>query len=203
MMNIVNSNLLRHSNKQSFVVARAINEAFGDSATKIAVSSAQIVKKFPISLISSPRQNELLESLPEDELALLMPHLELVNLSSNKQLYECGKKVDHAYFPITAIATLVYTLEDGSMTEIAVVGRDGVLGISLILGDGAIASTFVQSAGFAYRIDAKILYEMFQKGGVLQSALLRCMPMLTASSQKRMSHENRPGIAAAGPDWMR
>ncbi|MES2932857.1 MAG: Crp/Fnr family transcriptional regulator [Pseudomonadota bacterium] len=129
-------------------------------------------------MFSDPRKNELLDSLPEDELNALIPHLELVNLAMSKELYQHGKKLSHAYFPITAIASLVYVLEDGSMTEIAVVGREGMLGISLIMGDGALGSAVVQSSGFAYRIEANVLNEVFNRGGALHRSLLLYTQML-------------------------
>jgi CRP-like cAMP-binding protein len=125
-------------------------------------------------------QNGILAALPADELALLMPHLELVHLPFNKELYEYGTKLSHVYFPTTAIVALLYVLEDGDITQIGVTGFEGLLGISTLLGERAIGTAMVQSAGGAYKLKASILKEAYARGGKLPQLLMRYTQALFA-----------------------
>ncbi|MBI3525774.1 MAG: Crp/Fnr family transcriptional regulator [Betaproteobacteria bacterium] len=121
-----------------------------------------------------PRQNHLLAALPVDEYAHLLPHLELVPMPLGTLLYESGAKVRHVYFPTTAIVSLLYVMENGSSAEIAVVGYDGIAGISLFMGGESTPNiAVVQSAGHGYRLKAGVLLAEFTKGLDLQHLLLR------------------------------
>ena len=82
----------------------------------------------------NPRQSHLLAVLPEPESKRLLPHMELVSLPLGKALYESGDELNHVYFPTTAIVSLLYELENGSSAEIAVVGKEGIVGIALFMG---------------------------------------------------------------------
>ena len=82
----------------------------------------------------SPNQNHLLAALPAAEFERLAPHLELVPMLLGETLYEPGGQLQHAYFPTTAIVSLHYTMESGASAEIAGVGNEGILGISLFMG---------------------------------------------------------------------
>src|SRR2546429_7860840 len=100
----------------------------------------------------SPNQNHLLAALPRAEFERLAPHLELVPMLLGETLYEPGGQLLHAYFPTTAIVSLLYILESGSSAEIAGVGNEGVLGISLFMGgDTTPSSAVVQTGGHGYR----------------------------------------------------
>src|SRR5258705_6736711 len=81
----------------------------------------------------SPRQNHLLEALPVDDYARLTPHLEVVPMALGEVLCEPGARLRHVYFPTTSIVSLLYVMEDGASAEIAVVGNEGMLGISLFM----------------------------------------------------------------------
>jgi CRP-like cAMP-binding protein len=95
-----------------------------------------------------PRDNQILAALPEAEWARWRPQMEPVDMPLGKVLYESGRKLGHVYFPTTAIVSLLYVMEDGSSAEIAVVGREGVVGISLFMGGESTTSrAVVQSAG--------------------------------------------------------
>ena len=83
---------------------------------------------------ADPRQNRLLAALPDSEWARWLPQLELVEMPLGKVLYESGRKLTHVYFPTTSIISLLYVMEDGASAEIAVVGHDGIVGISLFMG---------------------------------------------------------------------
>ncbi len=92
-----------------------------------------------VAFISSehdPRQNRLLAALTAEIYDQISPHLELVAMPLGEVLYESGGQLQHVYFPITAIVSLHYILENGASAEIAGVGNEGVLGIALFMGGG-------------------------------------------------------------------
>ena len=122
----------------------------------------------------NPPQNQLLAALPPDEYARLSPHLELVSLPHGYVLYESGVRIRHAYFPTTAIVPLLYDMENGASTELAVVGNEGMVGVSLFMGGKATTSrAIVQSAGHAYRLNGQLLKNEFARAGQMQGLLLR------------------------------
>jgi CRP-like cAMP-binding protein len=127
----------------------------------------------PVVSYSGAQQNELLAALPRTALEALFEHLELVTLPFGKELFEYGGKLDYVYFPTTAIVSLLYVMEDGATTEIAVVGHEGVVGVSLFAGERAMCSGVVQSAGYGYRLKAQHLRDAFNQGGVLPALLMR------------------------------
>jgi CRP-like cAMP-binding protein len=122
----------------------------------------------------SPNQNYLLAALPTLEFERLAAHLELVYLPRGKMLYEPGGQMQHAYFPTNSIVSLHYVMESGASAEAAGVGNEGIVGISLFMGgDSTASSAVVQTAGHAYRLDARSLKEEFSRGELLQRLLLR------------------------------
>ncbi|HUP93094.1 MAG TPA: Crp/Fnr family transcriptional regulator [Solimonas sp.] len=119
-------------------------------------------------------QNLLLAALPPADLERLAPHLEYVPLLLGDVLYESGGRMQHAYFPTTAIISLNYVMEDGASAEIAGVGNEGILGISLFMGGVTTPSrALVQTSGHGYRLKAELLLEEFNRGGALLRLLLR------------------------------
>ena len=105
---------------------------------------------------TDPRQNHLLAALPEAEWLRWQPLLESVALPLGQVLYESGRTLGHVYFPTTAIVSLLYVMEDGASAEIAIVGNEGVVGISLFMGGESTPSrAVVQSAGQGYRLRAR------------------------------------------------
>lgn len=124
-------------------------------------------------------QNHLLGVLPLAAYDRIYPLLELVALPLGMMLYEPGQVMNYVYFPTTAIVSLLYTMENGAATEIAVVGNEGIVGVSLFMGGGATTSrAVVQSAGHAYRLNAQLLKDEFQSAGPLQNLLLRYTQVL-------------------------
>ncbi len=122
----------------------------------------------------SPNQNHLLAALPTAEFERLAPHLELIPMLLGQPLYEPGGHLQHVYFPTTAIVSLLFVLESGASAEIAGVGNEGILGISLFMGgDTTPSSAVVQTAGHGYRLQGKLLKEEFNRGGLMQRLLLR------------------------------
>ena len=119
-------------------------------------------------------QNHLLAALPPAEFERLAPHLELVPMLLGETLYEPGGRMQHVYFPTTAIVSLLYVMESGASAEIAGVGNEGILGISLFMGgETTPSSAVVQTAGHGYRLPARLLQEEFSRGGLVQRLLLR------------------------------
>ncbi|MBB3120879.1 MULTISPECIES: Crp/Fnr family transcriptional regulator [Telluria group] len=127
----------------------------------------------PVVSYSGAQQNELLAALPREVLEALFEHLELVQLPFGKELFEYGSKLENVYFPTTAIVSLLYVMEDGATTEIAVVGHEGVVGVSMFEGERAMCGGVVQSAGYGYRLKAQHLREAFNQGGALPQLLMR------------------------------
>ena len=120
------------------------------------------------------KANHLLAALPTDEWARWEPLLEAVALPLGRVLYESGVTLNHAYFPTTAIVSLLYVMEDGSSAEIAVVGNEGLVGVSLFMGGESTPSrAVVQSAGLGYRLRSAALKEEFNRSGPVLHLLLR------------------------------
>jgi CRP-like cAMP-binding protein len=91
-----------------------------------------------------------------------------------KVLYESGTKLSHVYFPTTSIVSLLYVMEDGASAEIAVVGHEGIVGISLFMGGESTPSrAVVQSAGRAFRLRANLMMQEFNRAGPVLHLLLR------------------------------
>src|SRR6187402_1618351 len=121
-----------------------------------------------------PRKNQLLAALPPDEWARWQPLLEWVEMPLGQVLYESGSTLSHVYFPTSAIVSLLYVMENGASAEIAVVGNEGIVGISLFMGGGSTPSrAVVQSAGHGYRLKADALQEEFGRSGPVLHLLLR------------------------------
>jgi CRP-like cAMP-binding protein len=133
----------------------------------------------------SPRQNHLIDALPPGDYERLAPHLELVPMRLGDVLYEPGVRLRHVYFPTTAIVSLLYVMEDGASAEIAVVGNEGILGISLFMGGETTPSrAVVQSAGHGYRLKAQLLKDEFGRFGPMMHLLLRyTQALITQMSQ--------------------
>jgi CRP-like cAMP-binding protein len=116
----------------------------------------------------------LLAALPESVSKHWLPQLEAVQMPLGEVLYESGATLSHVYFPTTAIVSLLYVMEDGASAEIAVVGNEGIVGISLFMGGGSTPSrAVVQSAGLGFRLKARVLKDEFNRAGPVLHLLLR------------------------------
>ncbi len=133
----------------------------------------------------SPTQNRLLAALAPAEFERLAPHLEPVELLLGDVLYESGGLLQHVYFPTTAILSLHYVMESGASSEIAGVGNEGVLGISLFMGGNTTPSrAVVQTGGLGYRLKAQVMMEEFRRAGLVQQLMLRyTQALITQVSQ--------------------
>jgi CRP-like cAMP-binding protein len=126
------------------------------------------------SLSPDPRENHLLTALPDAESQRWLPHLERVAMPLGQVLYESGDTLSHVYFPTTAIVSLLYVMENGASAEIAVVGNEGIVGISLFMGgDSTPSRAVVQSAGQGFRLRAQIMKDAFNQAGAVLHLLLR------------------------------
>src|SRR5215470_3611176 len=122
----------------------------------------------------TPKQSKLLAALPAADYDRLLPNLALVPLKLGEVVYEASSQMRSVYFPVDSIVSLMYVMENGDSAEIAVVGREGVVGVALFMGGETTPTRgLVQSAGYAYQLDREIVKQEFARGGPLQQGLLR------------------------------
>lgn len=140
----------------------------------------------------NPTQNHLLAALPTAEFERIAPHLELTPMPLGEVYYESGGKLQHVYFPTTSIVSLHYVMENGASAEIASVGKEGVLGISLFMGGNTTPSrASVRAAGFGYKIRANLLMDEFKRAGAMQHFLLRyTQALITQTSQNAVCNRH-------------
>ena len=139
-----------------------------------------------VATITNPTlKNHLLAALPTAEFLRLESKLEPVSLELGEVLYESGDNMQYAFFPTTAIVSLLYIMENGTTAEIGVVGNDGIIGTSIFMGGGGTTSrAVIQSAGMAVRMKAKDLKAEFALGSMFQEMLLRfTQSLMTQISQ--------------------
>lgn len=127
-----------------------------------------------MAAVPDPTKNHLLAALPLGHLQSWLPQLEPVTMPLGHVLYESGRTLSHVYFPTTAIVSLLYVMENGASAEIAVVGHEGIVGISLFMGGESTTSrAVVQSAGQALRLKAHLIKKEFEQAGPAMHLLLR------------------------------
>jgi CRP-like cAMP-binding protein len=121
-----------------------------------------------------PKLNQLLAALPDAQLAHWLPQLEPTDMPLGKVLYESGAKMKYVYFPTTSIVSLIDVMENGAPAEIAVVGNEGIVGVSLFVGGESTPSrAVVQSAGEGLRLKASMMLQEFNRVGPVLHVLLR------------------------------
>ena len=121
-----------------------------------------------------PTANHLLSALPRPAYEQWAALLEELDMPLGQVLYESGGKPSHVYFPVTSIVSLLYVLENGASAELAVVGNEGIVGVSLFMGGNSTPNrAVVQSAGRGFRLRASVLMEAFEQGGPVMHLLLR------------------------------
>src|ERR1700736_5881850 len=144
------------------------------------------------TLSADPTENHLLAALPAAEWQRWLPHLERVEMPLGQVLYEAGGTLSHVYFPTTAIISLLYVMENGASAEIAVVGNEGIVGISLFMGgDSTSSRAVVQSSGLGLRLKAQIMKEDFNRAGPVLHLLLRyTQALITQMAQTAVCNRN-------------
>jgi CRP-like cAMP-binding protein len=121
-----------------------------------------------------PRENHLLNALPDTEWERVSAHFVGVDMPLGHVVYKSGARLSHVYFPTTSIVSLRYVMEDGASAEIAIVGSEGLVGVALFMGGETTPSrAVVQSAGWAYRLDAAALKDEFGRAGPVERLFLR------------------------------
>lgn len=138
--------------------------------------------------------NHLLAALPAADFSRMSGQLERVPLKLGDALYESGSQLSHVYFPVSGIVSLIHTLADGGAAEIAVVGRDGCVGIAILLGARTTQSrAVVQVGGFGYRMKAQTALDEFQRCGAIQLLLLRYIQaLMTQMMQTAVCNRHHP-----------
>jgi CRP-like cAMP-binding protein len=137
-----------------------------------------------MNMLPDPGENGLIAALAERDRQRWLPQLEPVELRLGQALYESGDTLSHVYFPTTAIVSLLYVMESGASAEIAVVGNEGIVGISLFMGGESTTSrAVVQSAGHAYRLTSQAIKEEFKRAPVLHLLLRYTQALITQMSQ--------------------
>ena len=156
-----------------------------------------------MSLADSPKQNHLLAALPVADFERLAPHLELVPMLLGESLYEPGGRLQHVYFPTTAIVSLLYIIESGLSAEIAGVGNEGILGISLFMGgESTPSSAVVQTAGHGFRLKAELLKIEFGRFGPTMHLLLRYTQALITQMAQTAACNRHHSIAQQLCRWL-
>ena len=133
----------------------------------------------------SPKDNHLIGALSASELKQIRRHLEPVEMALGDVVYESGRHIDYVYFPTNCIVSLLYVLESGASAEIAVVGNEGVVGISLFMdGESTPSRAVVQSAGRGFRLSSSAIKEAFNRNGPVMHLMLRyTQALITQMSQ--------------------
>jgi CRP-like cAMP-binding protein len=127
-----------------------------------------------VALSFDPKGNQLLASLTEQELSQWLRHLEPMNLPLGLFLYESGATLNHVYFPTSAIVSLLQSTAEGESAAIAVVGFEGIVGVSLFMGGQSTPTrAVVQSAGGGFRLNASVMLQQFNLAGSVMHLLLR------------------------------
>jgi CRP-like cAMP-binding protein len=128
-----------------------------------------------------PKQNRILAALLAEDYARLLPDLELTPMPLGWVVCEAGVSMEYVYFPTTCIISMLYVMKNGDSAEIAIIGNDGLVGVSAFMGGDSVSSrAVVQNAGECYRIKAKLLEKEFERGGSLQQLALRFTQSLIA-----------------------
>lgn len=139
---------------------------------------------------ASKESNRILAALPHTDWARWVPHLELVEVGVGQVLFEHGRALGHVYFPVTSIVSLQCDLEDGTSSEFALTGNEGVVGVFIFMGTrSTISNAVVIREGLAYRFSADLLLGEFNLSGAFRRLILRYMQaMMTEASQRAVCH---------------
>jgi len=141
---------------------------------------------------ASLKQNQILAALSEEQLIHWQSNLEPVDLARGQVLYECAGAVKHIYFPTTSIVSLMCNTAEGGSCEIAIVGNDGAVGISIFMGEDTVAhSAVAQSEGRGFRMKANLMKSVFDQSKDVQLLMLRyTQSLITQLSQTAVSNRH-------------
>jgi len=181
--------LTAHDNHQALTHVTAHPHAAPDSVASFEHGLSPAGVRSPIHIKGlrghDPKQNRLLAALPAADYERLLPELELVTMQFGMVVCEPGIELQHAYFPTTSIVSLLHHTKNGASAETAMIGNEGVVGVSLFMGGGSVLTRMiVNGAGHGFRLRKGILDEEFARGGALQQLLLRyTQALITQTSQ--------------------
>jgi CRP-like cAMP-binding protein len=136
-------------------------------------------------MVMAAKFNQLLAALPDEAYGQWAAQLQAVDMRLGDVLHEPGRTIGHVYFPTTSIVSLLHTLESGASAEIAVVGNEGIVGISAFMGgQSTLNQSVVRSAGSGFRLPVAALVKAFEQGGpVAQRLLLYTQALMTQMAQ--------------------
>jgi CRP-like cAMP-binding protein len=127
-----------------------------------------------MSAAADRADNRLLAALPDEAWRRWSPHLKALELPRGHVLAESGASLSDVYFPTSAIVSLLNVMANGATGEIAVVGNDGIVGVSLFLGGGSMLSrAVVRGAGWGFRLNAQVVMEEFNHSAGTRDLFLR------------------------------
>ena len=153
--------------------------------------------------MNNPKNNRILSALPETEYQRLAAHLEPVQLSFDRVLQEARQRCETIYFPTKGIVSLVSVMENQSTTEIGLIGREGVVGILQLLGEGICHSlSIVQVKGTAMQIDAEVLRVELERSRVLQKLMFRYALKLFNQVSQGAACNNHHSVKQRTARWL-
>ena len=140
----------------------------------------------------NPKQNNLLAGLPEADYERMLPHLEFVSMPFGMAVCEANTRMTRVYFPTSSIVSVLYETNEGASLETAVIGKEGLVGVTAFMGGGTnLNRAIVKSAGYGFRVGADVLAQEFSRGGVLQQLLLRyTQALITQMSQSAVCNRH-------------
>ena len=151
----------------------------------VASTATVLISGVAMTALPSATTNRLLAALPEAVLARWMPMLEPVSLPLGKVLYQPGDTVTWVYFPTSAIVSLLYVTREGESTEVALIGNDGIVGVSFFMsGKAMLDQAVVQNAGHAFRIRTCVLMADFEQIGPVKNMLVRYTQALMSQMEQ-------------------
>ncbi|MCK9540186.1 Crp/Fnr family transcriptional regulator [Dokdonella sp.] len=154
-------------------------------------------------MVPDPRRNHLLAAIPPAEWTRVAPDLAPVQLELGDVIYEPGREQPWVYFPVDSIVSLLYVLKNGASAEIAIVGNEGLVGVSLFMGGATTPSrAVVQSAGHAYRMRAEFIREEFILAGPVQQLILRYIQALLTQMAQTAVCNRHHGIDQQLCRWL-
>lgn len=150
-----------------------------------------LIKKETLHFDTSLMGNNLLDSLPPEELNFWKPYLKLVSLPLGHVLCETGDRPKNMFFPTTGIVSFMYMNEDGKSSEVLTVGKEGVVGVSLLLSNRSmINQAVVETAGQGYMLDANLIKLAFERNAMLKMLLKYSQEMITQLIQNSISQRH-------------
>ncbi|MGF6528207.1 Crp/Fnr family transcriptional regulator [Variovorax sp. PvP013] len=153
--------------------------------------------------VSLARRNRLLAAMPDDVLDDWLPHFELVELPFGTVLYDDGQPLSHIYFPVDALISYVQPLEDGSVIELAVIGNEGMVGVSVVLGSRtASGCAMAQVAGTSLRIDASEVVRRLGNESPVQELFCRFLKALVSQMAQTAACSRRHSLEQQLSRWL-